>query len=102
MLSYDHVSQISGMCYSEEIFSKGVTYDWPATCSGSSVTFTCPNNPIYSASRECSVEGIWQDFDQDACGVLTEELKNLLTTQVSGVVIIYCSIFSSYKVCMTL
>lgn len=85
------------MCGNEEIFSKGITYDWPATPSGSTVTFTCPNNPTYSVSRECGIGGIWQDFDQDACGVLTEELNNLLMTQVSGLEIIHSMLIIQEK-----
>lgn len=26
-------------------------------------------------SRECSVEGVWQEFDEQGCGVLAEELE---------------------------
>ena len=70
------------MCGNEEIFSNGITYNWPMTPSGSSASFSCPNNPTYTVNRECSVEGLWQDFDLDACGLLTEELNNLLDTKV--------------------
>ena len=74
---------ISDTCQSEELYSRGVIYKWPATLGGNAVTFTCPNNPAYSLSRECSIGGAWKDFDQEACGVLAEELNNLLTTEVS-------------------
>ena len=76
------ISCISGMCLNEDIFSRGITYTWPAILGGSTVTFICPNNPAYSVSRECSAIGRWHDFDREACGVLTEELNNLLMTQV--------------------
>lgn len=75
-----------GICNPEEIFSGGVTYSWPQTSAGSTVTFVCPISPIFSVTRECSAEGRWLQFDEGGCGSLTGDLRDLLLITVSEII----------------
>lgn len=61
----------------QQIAYGSITYFWPETPAGSNTTFICPNNPDFSVTRECSIEGLWLDFDEIGCGVLAEQLEDL-------------------------
>ena len=63
------------MCQQERISDGSILYKWPQASNGTTINITCPNNPAFSVSRECSVGGQWQDFDREGCGVLAERLK---------------------------
>ena len=63
-------------------------FDWPETPRNSIAVYTCPNNLHFSVSRECSAEGVWQNFNEQGCGMLTEELE-MITTTTQNVCIIY-------------
>ena len=69
---------ISGNC--SAITSLG--FNWPETPRNSTAIYTCPNNPDFSVTRECNAEGVWQNFDEQRCGMLAEELEMItMTTQ---------------------
>ena len=65
------------MCRQEVIETSGTTYIWPETPSNTIVSFTCPNNHGFSVARNCSAVGVWQSFNEDACGVVGQLLNGL-------------------------
>ena len=50
---------------------------WPETPSGTNVILTCPNNPRVSVTRVCNSKGVWQSFNEEACGVVGQLLSGL-------------------------
>ena len=67
-------------CEAEIISSEsGTTYEWPQTVIGDVATFRCPlvNNHMVIVSRGCGVGGAWGQFDEEACGVVNEQLNRL-------------------------
>ena len=67
----------TSFCRREVIQTLSTTYTWPETPSGSVASFTCPNNPEFSVSRECNAGGVWQPFNEEACGVVSQQLSRL-------------------------
>ena len=65
------------MCKQVETHYEGVLYKWPQTSAGTTVNITCPRNPAFSVSRECSAEGAWQEFDKEDCGLLAGKLERI-------------------------
>ena len=64
----------------EEIRSEtGTTYIWPSTPEGGVATFRCPlvENRMEIISRRCGVGGVWESFNEEACGVVNEQLNRL-------------------------
>lgn len=72
----------AAVCSQEKISSRDITYIWLATFNGSTASFTCPDNPTLSVNRECSTEGMWQNFDEKGCEVLAEKLASLPTARI--------------------
>ena len=65
-------------CKAETISSEsGTNYIWQKTRGGEVATFTCPLRPTVPVNRSCSSEGIWQLFDEEACGIVNEQLNRL-------------------------
>ena len=65
---------------------KGIEYLWPKTSAGANASLVCQNNPRFSVTRNCNAFGTWQTFDQTECGVLTNQLRNILNfLEVSSV-----------------
>ena len=85
----------SEFCPAETAVVNGIEYLWPNTSAGTNANFTCPNNPRFSVTRNCSVSGNWQNFDQQGCGILTDQLRTILSSLLSsvcrGVLICVCA-----------
>ena len=65
-------------CETETIQStSGTTYTWPEIVEGSNATFTCPLSPTVTVTRACGAGGMWHVFDEEACGVVNEQLNRL-------------------------
>ena len=67
-------------CEAEVIRSEtGTTYEWPQTAMGDIATFRCPlvDNRMVIVSRGCGAGGVWDQFDEEACGVVNEQLNRL-------------------------
>ena len=65
-------------CKAETILSEsGTNYTWQETRGGEVATFTCPLRPTVSVSRSCSLGGIWYVFNEEACGIVNEQLNRL-------------------------
>ena len=64
-------------CRREVIQTQGTTYIWPETPSDTNASFICPNNPSFSVARVCNSKGVWQSFNEDACGVVGQLLSGL-------------------------
>ena len=84
MLSFHHlVPPKKPSCSYEARTAGSVTFIWPETPINSNASFTCPNNQ-FKVARECDAGGKWKDFDEQGCGLLSKELKNL--TSISEMV----------------
>ena len=69
------------VCCAENVSTEsGTMYVWPETRSGDTATFTCPLSLGFTVTRSCSIEGEWQSFDEDACGVVSGQLSKLKDT----------------------
>ena len=55
----------------------GLTYSWPRTLAGGTVTLTCPTNPNIVVMRNCSIEGLWQTMADEGCDSVSELLDML-------------------------
>jgi hypothetical protein len=55
----------TGFCNREVISAIGTTFDWPETVGGANASYVCSNNA--TVTRQCEVEGLWQDFDRAGC-----------------------------------
>lgn len=67
----------ASFCRTEIVQTEGSTYLWPETPSGSSTSIACPSNPEFSVTRQCSIGGVWQPFDEEVCGVVIQLLSRL-------------------------
>lgn len=65
-------------CSYESRTAGSVTFIWPETSINSNATFTCPNNPQFKVARECDSGGKWKDYDEQGCGLLSEEFDKLM------------------------
>lgn len=75
-----------GFCPAENNTSNGTEFIWLRTPIGTNATFRCPNNQSFSVTRACMActgGGVWQTFDQQGCGVLTNQLDAILASSVS-------------------
>ena len=84
ILKYCHSSSLIGTCQQEEPRYEDIFYKWPQASAGTIVNITCPNNPAFSVSRECSAEGVWQEFDKGECGLLAGKLEMINEVIVSA------------------
>ena len=85
----------TGFCDAElTISDSGTTFVWPETSGGDIANFTCPLSPQAFATRTCDIGGVWQSFDETACGVVLG-LLNVLNDSFSNVRKTYC------KACFT-
>ena len=67
-----------GCCVAENVTSQsGTTYIWPQIFGRESATFTCPLSPEFTVTRSCQFGGVWQQFDEDGCGVVNGQLTRL-------------------------
>ena len=67
-------------CEAENIRSEtGTTYVWPSTAEGDDATFHCPliENREEPVRRRCGTGGVWGAFNEEACGVVNEQLNRL-------------------------
>lgn len=39
--------------------------------------FICPLSPAVSVIRTCGAGGVWEPFNEEACGVVNEQLNQL-------------------------
>ena len=68
-------------CKEETISSEsGTVYRWPETAVGDVATFRCPLSESSIVRRQCSDGGVWQAFNESACGVVNEQLNRLNNT----------------------
>ena len=85
----------------------GTTYEWPRTAIGDDATFRCPlvENRVVAVNRSCGAGGVWGDFEEEACGVVNEQLNQLNSSfndvsddcmDLSHSVGSYCNIFYAY------
>ena len=65
----------------------GITYSWPRTLGGETVSVTCPTRYNVSVMRDCSSEGLWQTVADDGCDSVKEQL-NMLSPSFANVSII--------------
>ena len=72
-----------GFCPARNFTSQsGTRFVWQTTPAGTNATFTCPNNPSFSVSRNClscSGAGVWLEYDRRGCGTLTADLGGILS-----------------------
>ena len=62
-------------CTAETILSEsGISYTWPMTSGGETVTLICPLNSDIIVTRNCSGEGLWLNIVDDGCTV-NEQLE---------------------------
>lgn len=69
------VSTIPNPVTCSQDYTSGII--WPETPSDTNFTYICPNNRNFSITRVCSSEATWQDFDQQGCGILAQQLENV-------------------------
>ena len=55
----------------------GTTFIWPETVGGGEATFVCPFSSATEVLRSCEVGGVWDYFDETACGIILGELNAL-------------------------
>lgn len=83
----ENCQAVATSCRQETLSSEtGTTYTWPETTVGEVATFRCPLNNRVSISRRCNEGGVWQMFNESACGVVNAQLNRLNNTfnNVSG------------------
>ena len=67
-----------GCCAAENVTTEsGTTYVWPQTLGGETATFTCPLSPEFTVTRSCQFGEAWLSFDEDGCGVVSQQLKRV-------------------------
>ena len=64
-------------CKLEVILSNGVVFKWPETASSSSASFVCPNNMMFTVTRQCYFDGQWGIFNDEGCGVLATQFGDI-------------------------
>ena len=78
---------------------------WPDTFEGDAAMFSCPLSPTVSVARTCGAGGVWEPFNEEACGVVNEQLNQLNSSfsdvsdacmDLSHSVGSYCNIFYAY------
>lgn len=57
-------------------------FTWQEVSRNTRIYHQCPNNNKYSVSRLCNSEGKWEEFDQNGCGVLDDQLDDLINSNV--------------------
>ena len=67
----------NSFCRRDVVQRPSSTYIWPQSPSGSNVSIMCPTNPDFLVTRECDQDGLWQSFDETACGVVIQLLSGL-------------------------
>ena len=75
-------------CEAEVIRSEtGITYVWPSTAEGGIATFRCPlvENRVEVVNRSCGARGVWDQFDETACGSSVSGQLNILIDLFSNV-----------------
>ena len=73
-----YLSHSAELCDAETIPTlSGTTYYWPETFVGEVAIFTCPLSSGFTATRNCSFGGVWQSFNEEACGVVNKQLNGL-------------------------
>ena len=75
-------------CEAEVIRSEtGITYVWPSTAEGGIATFRCPpvENRVEVVNRSCGAGGVWDQFDETACGSSVSGQLNILIDLFSNV-----------------
>ena len=65
----------------------GITYSWPRTLEGETVTLICPTRSNILVMRNCSSEGSWQPVSDNGCDSVSEQL-NMLKPSFANVRII--------------
>lgn len=74
----ENCQPVTRACEAEVIRSEtGTTYEWPSTAEGGVANFSCPLMDTVIISRRCGVGGVWQAFNEEACGVVNEQLNRL-------------------------
>ncbi len=69
----------TGFCDEETNLSEsGTTFIWPETQGEQTATFVCPLNRQFQVTRSCGIGGVWDQFDETACGTITGQLNNLI------------------------
>lgn len=70
-----------GCCAAENVTTQsGTPYIWPQILGGETAIFTCPLSPDFTVTRSCVFGGVWQQFDEDGCGVVDGQLIGLENT----------------------
>ena len=86
MIHCIHDCAVAEFCPAENVTANRTTFIWLNTPAGINATFRCPNNPRHSVTRRCMAcmrAAIWQDFDQQGCGVLSVQLEGVINSSVS-------------------
>ena len=88
-----------GTCCKEEITVGSKTFTWKEVSRNTTICHPCPNNIKYSVSRLCNSQGKWEDFDRDGCGVLDDQLDNLVSsiTNVKLMIVHECIRYNNYS-----
>ena len=73
---------VQGTCCEEEITVGSKTYTWQEVSRYTRIYHLCPNNIKYSVSRLCNSQGKWEEFDRNGCGVLDDQLYDLVNSNV--------------------
>ena len=77
---------VNGFCDEETVLSKsGTTYVWSETLGGQSAMFTCPFGEQVPVTRNCSVGGVWSQFNETICGTSISGQLNTLVDLFSNV-----------------
>lgn len=86
VLIVNYCRAVNGFCDEETVLSKsGTTYVWPETRGGQSAMFMCPFGGQILVTRNCSVGGVWSQFNETICGTSISGQLNTLVDLFSNV-----------------
>ena len=64
-------------CDAETTLTESMTYSWPRTLAGRTITLTCPTTSNVLVMRNCTIEGLWQTVADEGCDSVNEQLDML-------------------------
>ena len=54
-----------------------MVYSWPSTVAGETATLACQTRANTLVTRNCSIEGVWQNVMDIGCDTVNEQLLGL-------------------------
>ena len=75
MILWEFAFALQIVCSEETNTTSGITLTWPSTPVGETSVLSCPNTNG-SATRNCSVEGVWEE--PFVCDCLTQGISQQL------------------------